>query len=85
VLPGKRRVNVLMKKGGNELLGYMKQLIEESALLQYPLEPEQNAGIDYLAAYRLVDQKMIDSYARAFVVEDQKKTGIVSYQVKFKE
>ncbi|KAF6022964.1 hypothetical protein EB796_018720 [Bugula neritina] len=80
LLPGKRRVNVLMKKGGNELLGYMKQLIEESALLQYPLEPEQNAGIDYLAAYRLVDQKMIDSYARAFVVEDQKKTGIVSYQ-----
>lgn len=70
-----------MRKGGNELLGYMKKLVEDSALVTQPMEVEKEAGIDYLSAYRLVDQKLIDSYARAFVVEDAKKTGIIHYSV----
>ena len=83
VQPGRRRVHILMKKGGNELLGYMKKLVEDSALITQPLEVEKEGGIDYLSAYRLVDQKVIDSYAKAFVVEDEKKTGVISYSVRF--
>ena len=83
VQPGRRRVHILMKKGGNELLGYMKRLVEDSALITQPLEVEKEGGIDYLSAYRLVDQKVIDSYAKAFVVEDEKKTGVISYSVSF--
>lgn len=74
-----------MRKGGNELLGYMKKIVDDSALITVPMEPEMDAGIDYLSAYRLVDQKHVDSYARAFVVEDDKKTGIIKYDVSINE
>ncbi|XP_067929601.1 uncharacterized protein [Watersipora subatra] len=77
--PGRRRVNILMRKGGNELLGYMKKLVDDSALISQPLEVEREGGIDYLSVYRLVDQKVVDGYARAFVVEDSRKTGIIHY------
>ena len=69
-----------MKKGGTVLLEYMKKMIEDSQLVD-KLEPERDASIDYLQAYRLVDQKKIDVYARAFVVEDENKSGILKYEV----
>lgn len=69
-----------MKKGGQLLLDYMKRIIDDSKLSDR-LQPEQDADIDYLQAYRLVDNRKIDSYARAFVVEDESKTGILSYDV----
>ena len=49
VKPGRRRVQILMRKGGNELLGYMKQLVEDSALIQTPLQPEMDSSIDFLS------------------------------------
>lgn len=59
---------------------YMKKMIDDSSLVD-KLEPERDASIDYLQAYRLVDTRKIDAYARAFVVEDDNKTGILKYEV----
>lgn len=69
-----------MKKGGTVLLEYMKKMVEDSQLVDR-MEPERDASIDYLQAYRLVDMKKIDVYARAFVVEDDNKTGVLKYEV----
>jgi len=69
-----------MKRGGPLLLDYMKKIIDDSKLVD-KLEPERDASIDYLQAYRLVDQRKIDAYAKAFVVEDEDKTGILRYEV----
>lgn len=80
VKPGRRRVQILMKKGGTKLMEYMKKMIDDSLLVDKP-EPERDASIDYLQAYRLVDQRKIDAYAKAFVVEDDSKTGILKYEV----
>ena len=80
VKPGRRRVQVLMKKGGTKLLEYMKKIIDDSQLID-KLDPERDASIDFLQAYRLVDQRRIDAYAKAFIVEDDNKTGVLKYQV----
>lgn len=81
VKPGRKRVQVLMKKGGQPLLDYMKKMIDDSNLIDKP-QSELDATIDYLQAYRLVDHKKIDTYARAFVVEDDNKTGVLKYEVR---
>ena len=81
VKPGRRRVQILMKKGGTKLLEYMKKMIDDSLLID-KLEPERDASIDYIQAYRLVDQRKIDAYAKAFVVEDENKSGILKYEVR---
>lgn len=72
-----------MRKGGHVLLEYMKKVVDDSELIAKPLEPEMDAKIDFIQAYRLVDQKLVDAYARAFVVEDEQKTGIISYKVSY--
>ncbi|XP_067932252.1 myosin-2 heavy chain-like [Watersipora subatra] len=77
--PGRRRVQILMKKGGPKLLEYMKKIIDDSLLVDR-MEPERDASIDYIQAYRLVDQRKIDAYAKAFVVEDENKTGVLKYE-----
>lgn len=60
---------------------YMKKMIDDSQLVD-KMEPERDASIDYLQAYRLVDLRKVDVYARAFVVEDDNKTGILKYEVR---
>lgn len=69
-----------MKKGGQPLLEYMKKVIDDSNLTDKP-QPELDASVDFLQAYRLVDSRKIDAYARAFIVEDDNKTGVIKYQV----
>lgn len=78
--PGRRRVNILMKKGGIALLDQMKHMIDESSLADKPVAGEVDASIDYLQHYRLVDHRKLDSYARAFVVEDDDRDFVIAYK-----
>ena len=41
------------------------------------------SDIDFLNAYRLVDQKQIENYARPFVVEDDDKDGLIYPRVSY--
>ena len=41
-----------------------------------------DASIDFLCHYRLVDPNKLDMYARAFVVEDDDKDGVVYPRVR---
>ncbi|XP_041349516.1 uncharacterized protein LOC121368836 [Gigantopelta aegis] len=70
-LKGTRRVNVLMRRGGQTLLDHIKRLLNESRLQDdYPKDLDERGDIDFLAHYRLVDKNRLESYARAFGVED---------------
>ncbi|XP_070192116.1 uncharacterized protein [Littorina saxatilis] len=73
-LKGTRRVNVLMKRGGQALADHMKRVIDQSGLHepgQYAKDLDERGGdIDFLSHYRLVDTRKLETYARAFVVED---------------
>ncbi|GFO17404.1 hypothetical protein PoB_004390900, partial [Plakobranchus ocellatus] len=75
-LKGTRRVNVLMKRGGQTLLDQVRRVIEQSRLdddkSTYAKDLDERGGdIDFLSHYRLVNPQMLESYARAFVVEDE--------------
>ncbi|KAH9510115.1 hypothetical protein Btru_043506 [Bulinus truncatus] len=73
-LKGTRRVNVLMKRGGQTLLDHMKRVLDQSKLQDdtYAKDLDERAGdIDFLSHYKLVDNRKLESYARAFVVEDE--------------
>ncbi|KAI0222505.1 hypothetical protein LSAT2_026249 [Lamellibrachia satsuma] len=78
-LRGQKRIRVLMKRGGPAMVEQMKKLIEDSLLtdLQHTHPEERDASIDFLCHYRLVDPNKLDMYARAFVVEDDDKDGVV--------
>ncbi|XP_059175867.1 uncharacterized protein LOC131955682 [Physella acuta] len=72
-LKGLRRVNVLMKRGGQALLDHMKRVLDQSGLQDdntYAKDLDERGDIDFLSHYKLVDTKKLESYARAFVVED---------------
>ncbi|XP_055882530.1 uncharacterized protein LOC106061672 isoform X1 [Biomphalaria glabrata] len=73
-LKGTRRVNVLMKRGGQVLLDHMKRVLDQSNLQDdtYAKDLDERDGdIDFLSHYKLVDGRKLESYARAFVVEDE--------------
>ncbi|KAK7484146.1 hypothetical protein BaRGS_00024635 [Batillaria attramentaria] len=73
-LKGLRRVNVLMKRGGQTLQDHMKRVIDQSGLNEpgeYAKDLDERGDIDFLSHYKLVDHRKLDSYARAFVVEDE--------------
>ncbi|XP_033745323.1 LOW QUALITY PROTEIN: uncharacterized protein LOC117330881 [Pecten maximus] len=71
-LKGKRRVNVLYKRGGSALKRHLQRIIDECTLLERAKRnlDERDSSIDFLAHYRLVDPTKIDGYAKAFVIED---------------
>ncbi|XP_060590100.1 uncharacterized protein LOC132745252 [Ruditapes philippinarum] len=71
-LTGVRRVNVIMRRGGAALQQHLEKVISLSRLVdQYAKDlDERDADIDFLSHYRLVEKSKIDTYARAFVVED---------------
>ncbi|CAL1528526.1 unnamed protein product [Lymnaea stagnalis] len=72
-LKGLRRVNVLMKRGGQTLLDHMKRVLDQSGLQDddtYAKDLDERGDIDFLSHYKLVDSRKMESYARAFVVED---------------
>ncbi|KAK6175190.1 hypothetical protein SNE40_013705 [Patella caerulea] len=81
-LTGTRRVNVLMRRGGQEIIDHMKKVLQLSKLRdddQYAKDlDEKGADIDFLSHYRLVDSNKLDSYARAFVVEDMDRDVVLS-------
>ncbi|XP_050412857.2 uncharacterized protein LOC126827500 isoform X2 [Patella vulgata] len=81
-LTGTRRVNVLMRRGGQEIIDHMKKVLQLCKLRdddQYAKDlDEKGADIDFLSHYRLVDSKKLDSYARAFVVEDMDRDVVLS-------
>ncbi|GFS03619.1 hypothetical protein ElyMa_001154700 [Elysia marginata] len=75
-LKGTRRVNVLMKRGGQALQEHVRRVIDQSRLDEdrgtYAKDLDERDGdIDFLSHYRLVNPQMLESYARAFVVEDE--------------
>ncbi|XP_069142672.1 eukaryotic translation initiation factor 5B-like [Argopecten irradians] len=72
-LKGKRRVNVLFKRGGSALKRHLQRIIDECTLLERAKRnlDERDSSIDFLAHYRLVDPTKIDGYAKAFVIEDE--------------
>lgn len=68
-LKGHKKVRVLIKRGGAELLEHMKNLITVANLSDEQGE-EKSASINYVNLYRLVEPNKLDIYAKAFVVED---------------
>ncbi|RUS85817.1 hypothetical protein EGW08_006446 [Elysia chlorotica] len=75
-LKGTRRVNVLMKRGGQVLQDHLRRVIDQSKLDDdrgtYAKDLDERDGdIDFLSHYRLVNPHLLESYARAFVVEDE--------------
>ncbi|XP_053377938.1 uncharacterized protein LOC123530293 [Mercenaria mercenaria] len=71
-LTGVRRVNVIMRRGGAALQQHLEKVISLSRLVdKYAKDlDERDADIDFLSHYRLVEKSKLDTYARAFVVED---------------
>ncbi|PAA92840.1 hypothetical protein BOX15_Mlig002220g3 [Macrostomum lignano] len=69
-LTGIKRLRVIMKKGGSKLISHMHELIEKSHLADNATEEEKATEIDFLSAYRLVDPNKLETYGKAFVVED---------------
>uniref|UniRef100_A0A1I8JPH1 FH2 domain-containing protein n=1 Tax=Macrostomum lignano TaxID=282301 RepID=A0A1I8JPH1_9PLAT len=67
---GIKRLRVIMKKGGSKLISHMHELIEKSHLADNATEEEKATEIDFLSAYRLVDPNKLETYGKAFVVED---------------
>ncbi|ESP04566.1 hypothetical protein LOTGIDRAFT_237314 [Lottia gigantea] len=82
-LHGTRRVNVLMRRGGQEIIDFMKKVLELSKLRDddyYNDVDEKDGDIDFLSHYRLVDSGRLESYARAFCVEDGNRDICLSYE-----
>ncbi|XP_061187777.1 uncharacterized protein LOC133195840 [Saccostrea echinata] len=71
-ISGKRRVNILFKRGGSALRQHFERILKACTLREdkaLDLD-ERDSSIDFLNHYRLVDPMNLDSYAKAFVVED---------------
>lgn len=80
-LRGLKKVNVVWKRGGKKLQDHMKKILEQSKLKEddYAKDlDEKDADIDFLTHYKLVDPGLIESYARAFVVEDDDFDTVIS-------
>ncbi|XP_067685072.1 uncharacterized protein [Haliotis asinina] len=82
-LKGPRRVNVLMQRGGSELRKHLHRVLNQCQVevkLGYATDlDETDSSIDFLSHYRLVDPGKLESYARAFVVEDRDLDTVISY------
>ncbi|XP_060590079.1 uncharacterized protein LOC132745239 isoform X2 [Ruditapes philippinarum] len=80
-LRGIKKVNVVWKRGGKKLQDHMKKILEQSKLKEddYAKDlDEKDADIDFLTHYKLVDPGLIETYARAFVVEDGDFDTVIS-------
>lgn len=79
-LSGVRRVNVMMRRGGQKLISHMN-FIMKSSQLEYETHglnlDEKDSSVDFLSHYRLVDPKNLAGYARAFVVEDEDMDAVI--------
>uniref|UniRef100_A0A1I8ITW5 SAP domain-containing protein n=1 Tax=Macrostomum lignano TaxID=282301 RepID=A0A1I8ITW5_9PLAT len=58
------------KIGAKAIDDHMHELIEKSHLADNATEEEKATEIDFLSAYRLVDPNKLETYGKAFVVED---------------
>ena len=70
-LVGNKRVNVKLKRGGQAIIDHMKKIITQSSLREeINKNLDERGDIDFVTHYRLVDPNKLESYAKAFVVED---------------
>ncbi|XP_078339440.1 uncharacterized protein LOC111107058 isoform X2 [Crassostrea virginica] len=71
-ISGKRRVNILFQRGGSALRQHFERILKACKLREDKAKDidERDSAIDFLNHYRLVDPMNLDSYAKAFVVED---------------
>lgn len=79
-LSGVRRVNVMMRRGGQKLIDHMNFLIESSQLSDQHSGcnlDEKESSVDFLSHYRLVESTNLAAYARAFVVEDEDMDAVI--------
>lgn len=80
-LRGLKKVNVVWKRDGKVLQDQMKKILDQSKLKEDDYAKnldEKDADIDFLTHYKLVDPGLIESYARAFVVEDNNFDTVIS-------
>ncbi|XP_052781998.1 uncharacterized protein LOC128218381 [Mya arenaria] len=79
-LRGIKKVNVVWKRGGKKLQDHMKKILEQSKLKEddYAKDLDEKGDIDFLTHYKLVDPGLIETYARAFVVEDDDFNTVIS-------
>ncbi|XP_046353241.1 uncharacterized protein LOC124133066 isoform X2 [Haliotis rufescens] len=78
-LRGPRRVNVLMRRGGQAILDHIKKVMDQSNLGEdYAKDLDEKGDIDFLSHYRLVDPKKLDAYAKCFAVEDEDYDTVIN-------
>ncbi|CAH1801738.1 unnamed protein product [Owenia fusiformis] len=80
---GRRRVNILMRRGGEKMASHMKDIIKQSNLKEprAAKKEETDTGVDFLSHYQLVDKMKVNGYARAFVVEDESYRGKIPFKL----
>ncbi|KAK3580637.1 hypothetical protein CHS0354_013399 [Potamilus streckersoni] len=81
-LTGLKRVNVIMKRGGQTLLDHMKKIMDLCKLKDdYAKDlDERDGNIDFVTHYRLVDPGKLEAYAKAFVVEDEDFDTVIGFK-----
>ncbi|XP_074645814.1 uncharacterized protein LOC141902071 [Tubulanus polymorphus] len=81
-LKGVRRVNVKMRRGGQQLWDHLKRVLEQSKMKddEYAKDLDEQGEIDFLNHYRLVDPNKVEMYAKAFVCEDEDFDCALNYR-----
>ncbi|CAG2254687.1 unnamed protein product [Mytilus edulis] len=80
-LIGNKRVNVKLKRGGQAIIDHMKKIITQSSLREEIAKNlDERGDIDFVTHYRLVDPNKVESYAKAFVVEDDDMDTVLSFK-----
>ncbi|XP_050412886.2 trichohyalin [Patella vulgata] len=82
-IKGVRRVNLLLRSGGSALRLHMQKVVDTSHLKEYNYSTdidERDSSIDFMCHYRLVNPDRLDSYAKAFVVEDGDLDTVITFQ-----
>ncbi|XP_046563193.1 uncharacterized protein LOC124272090 isoform X4 [Haliotis rubra] len=78
-LRGPRRVNVLMRRGGQAILDHIRKVMDQSNLGEdYAKDLDEKGDIDFLSHYRLVDPKKLEAYAKCFAVEDEDYDTVIN-------
>ncbi|CAH1266503.1 Hypp3399 [Branchiostoma lanceolatum] len=82
-LTGLRRVNQIFRKGGEQMLQRLKNLIAACELdddMFLTDIDERDSSIDFLSHYHLIDRNKLEGYAKAFIVEDLDEDNILNLQ-----